>query len=256
MQRRDLDQKQTGKVRLQKILADKGVGSRRQIERMIADGLIVVNGKKAEIGQRVGYVDRVRVKNREINLNEQTDQTRILIYNKPEGEVCSLRDPKNRPTVFRNLPRGRWIYVGRLDINSSGLLLFTNDGALSQALTHPSYKIEREYLVRVHGVLSDSQCEQALSGVRVEGEWLRFVSIESLKDFSGSNRWYKIVLTEGKNREIRRLLGSFGVQVGRLKRIRYGTILLPKFLRLGRWSELSQLDVLKLSQSTRRIIRQ
>ena len=224
--------------RLQKVLAEIGVGSRRQIELWIAAGLVTVNGQVARLGDRAGPDDRITVRGRRIH-GSPLARFRVLAYNKAEGEITSRSDPEGRPSPFDRLPRtkGRWIAVGRLDVNSSGLLLFTNDGTLAFALMHPSRRIEREYAVRVFGKASQEILARLLKGVKLDDGMGRFDKIRNAGG-SGANHWYRVVLTEGRAREVRRLWASEGLSVSRLIRVRFGPILLGRALRRGRWREL------------------
>lgn len=236
--------------KLQKVLAQAGVGSRRDIEDMIAKGQITVNDEVAHVGQRISYGDRVAVAGKPIKVRIAPVAPRILAYHKPVGEVVTFNDPEGRPTVFRNLPRlpqGKWQSVGRLDLNTEGLLLFTNSGELANQLMHPRFGVEREYAVRVLGSLSKEQKEKLLVGVDVDGQQASFKSIED-GGGEGVNRWYRVVITEGRNREVRKLFETVGLAVSRLIRIRYGTVVLPRGLRRGVYIELGDADV--------RIIRQ
>ncbi|RZI62848.1 MAG: pseudouridine synthase [Rubrivivax sp.] len=236
--------------KLQKVLAQAGVGSRRDIEDMIAKGQITVNDEVAHVGQRISYGDRVAVAGKPIKVRIAPVAPRILAYHKPVGEVVTFNDPEGRPTVFRGLPRlpqGKWQSVGRLDLNTEGLLLFTNSGELANLLMHPRFGVEREYAVRVLGSLSKEQKEKLLTGVDVDGQQASFKSIED-GGGEGVNRWYRVVITEGRNREVRKLFETVGLAVSRLIRIRYGTVVLPRGLRRGVYIELGDADV--------RIIRQ
>ena len=217
-------------VRLQKHLADRGFGSRRQMETWIAAGRVSINDEKAELGSRVADGDVVRVDGRRVEKSGRSRPPRVLCYHKPVGEICTRRDTAGRPSVFQALPWlkvGRWINVGRLDLNSSGLLLFTNDGALCHALMHPSREIEREYAVRVRGEVTASTLRGLRAGVRLDDGVARFQSI-ARRGGSGANVWYHVVLKEGRTREVRRLWESQNVQVSRLIRLRYGPIVLPE----------------------------
>lgn len=222
--------------RLQKVLAMQGLGSRREMERWIEQGFIKINGKLAEIGQKVSSQDRIHVKGRLIkNPLKASHTTKVLMYHKPVGEICTKNDPEKRKTVFDAVPllnRGRWIMVGRLDINTSGLLLFTNNGELANQLMHPRYQFEREYAVRVFGKVDKVICQQLLKGVELDDGMARFTSL-SAQGGDGANTWYHVTLNEGRNREIRRLWESQGVEVSRLCRVRYGNVLMPKQLRRG-----------------------
>lgn len=231
-------------VKLQKVLAETGLGSRREMERWIEAGRIEVNGETAHLGQRVVPSDKIRADGRQ--LGRSSGQTsRVLLYNKPTGVVCTRRDPEGRPTVFEKLPelkRGRWISIGRLDIASSGLLLLTNDGALANTMMHPSTGLDREYAVRVNGELSSEEIARALSGVEDEGERLAFSDLQHYAG-SGHNHWYHVALLEGKNREIRRVFDQLGYSVSRLKRVRFGPVVLPSRLSRGRSAELERDDL-------------
>jgi 23S rRNA pseudouridine2605 synthase len=231
--------------KLQKVLAQAGVGSRRDIEQMIEDGRIEVNDQVAHIGQRISFGDRIKVAGRPIKVRIQPPAARILAYHKPTGEVVTHDDPQGRPTVFRRLPRlqnGKWMSVGRLDLNTEGLLLFTNSGELANQLMHPRFGVEREYAVRVLGKLEDAARERLLTGVEIEGQAAAFVSI-SKGEGEGVNQWYRVVITEGRNREVRKLFDAVGLTVNRLIRVRYGAIVLPRGLKRGVWVELGESDV-------------
>ncbi|MEE8615374.1 MAG: pseudouridine synthase, partial [Roseateles sp.] len=231
--------------KLQKVLAQSGIGSRRDIEEWIADGKIEVNGEVAHVGQRISFGDRVRVNGKEVRVRISPPNPRILAYHKPTGEVSTFNDPEGRPTVFRTLPRvqgQKWQSVGRLDINTEGLLLFTNSGELANQLMHPRFGVEREYAARVLGSLSDEQRARLLEGVSVDGQTASFKSIED-GGGEGANRWYRVVITEGRNREVRKLFEAVGMVVSRLIRIRYGTVVLPRGLKRGVWVELGDDDV-------------
>jgi len=231
--------------KLQKVLAQSGIGSRRDIEEWIAEGKIEVNGEVAHVGQRISFGDRVRVNGKDVRIRISPPNPRILAYHKPTGEVSTFNDPEGRPTVFRSLPRvqgQKWQSVGRLDINTEGLLLFTNSGELANQLMHPRFGVEREYAARVLGALSDEQRAKLLEGVNVEGQVASFKSIED-GGGEGANRWYRVVITEGRNREVRKLFEAVGMVVSRLIRIRYGTVVLPRGLKRGVWVELGDDDV-------------
>ncbi len=227
--------------RLQKVLARAGYGSRRQIESLIEQGRIQLNRRTARLGDRVRPGDRVKVSGKLVPASRlRGKQTRLLAYHKPVGEICTRRDPENRPTVFENLPRlrgGRWIAIGRLDINTSGLLLFTTDGELANRLMHPSQQIEREYAVRVRGEVNEEILANLRQGVLLDDGPARFERIEDAGG-EGSNHWYHVIVCEGRNREVRRLWESQGVTVSRLIRVRFGTVTLPRNLRPGQWREL------------------
>lgn len=237
--------------KIQKLLAQAGLGSRRQIEGWIADRRVSVNGKIATTGDRVTMADRLLVDGRPVALATAVDRPQVLIYNKPEGEICTSNDPEGRATVFARLPplpRGRWVVVGRLDINSSGLLLFTTDGELANKLMHPSTEIEREYQVRVHGTVDDDMLARLRDGVQLDDGIGRFKRID-VGAGRGRNQWFAVTLAEGRNREVRRLWESQGVEVSRLKRTRYGIVALPSYVRRGEWLELAPEDVTKLYKS-------
>jgi 23S rRNA pseudouridine2605 synthase len=231
--------------KLQKVLAQSGIGSRRDIEEWIAEGKIEVNGEVAHVGQRISFGDRVRVNGKEVRVRISPPNPRILAYHKPTGEVSTFNDPEGRPTVFRSLPRvqgQKWQSVGRLDINTEGLLLFTNSGELANQLMHPRFGVEREYAARVLGSLSDEQRTKLLEGVSVDGQTAAFKAIED-GGGEGANRWYRVTITEGRNREVRKLFEAVGMVVSRLIRIRYGTVVLPRGLKRGVWVELGDDDV-------------
>lgn len=227
--------------RVQKALARMGYGSRREIERLIAEEKIRINGQLAKPGDLVTEGDKINIGNRRVVISAEVGRIRVLAYNKPEGEVCSQKDEQGRKSVFDSIGKlktGRWISVGRLDINSSGLLLFTNYGELANHLMHPSSEIEREYAVRVHGKVTPEILQRLLTGVDLEDGLMKFDSIID-SGGSGSNHWYHVILKEGKNREVRRLWQSQDITVSRLIRVRYGNIVLPRELKLGKKVELS-----------------
>ena len=238
--------------RLQKVLSRAGIGSRRDIESRIGEGRVLVNGEPAVLGQKVSPSDEVRVDGQVVKLEGALNPgRRVLVYNKPEGEVTTRNDPEGRPTVFANLPklRGeRWIAIGRLDINTSGLLLFTTDGELANRLMHPSREVDREYAVRVFGEVDDAMLQRLLEGVLLDDGMARFSDI-SAAGGTGLNQWFHVTLMEGRNREVRRLWESQGVKVSRLKRVRYGPIILTSRVKLGRWEELDQKAVDALSRA-------
>ena len=237
-----IEQSDQSGERLQKILARQGLGSRRQIEAWIAEGRIEVNGEKATLGARIDPEDNVTLDGRAVHLNTEKVTRRVIAYNKPEGEVCTRVDPEGRPTVFSHLPRiasERWIAIGRLDINTSGLLLFTNDGELANRLMHPSYQVEREYAVRVFGEVTEQKVKNLFDGVELEDGMARFTDIVDTAN-EGINRWFHVCIQEGRNREVRRLWESQELTVSRLKRVRYGSTIIPDHLRQGRWVELEQ----------------
>ena len=231
--------------RLQKLLANAGLGSRRQIESWIREGRVEVNGRKASLGDRATLEDRISVDGRPVSERRLGRQDRyVILYNKPEGEVVTRSDPEGRRTVFQSLPRlpqGRWIAVGRLDVNSSGLLLFTNDGELANRLMHPKQLIEREYAVRVHGEVTDAMLRQLVQGVELEDGPARFEEVV-FSGGEGSNRWYHVVLMEGRKREVRRMWEAVGAVVNRLKRVRFGPIFLDSKVKAGLWRELDKTE--------------
>ncbi|WP_370978365.1 pseudouridine synthase [Agaribacterium sp. ZY112] len=240
--------------KLQKVLARCGLGSRRELEREIAAGKVTVNGTLAKLGDRVNLEDTVELNGKRVRLAAADEDTRVLLYNKPEGEICTRNDPEGRRTVFDKLPRvnsGRWIQIGRLDINTSGLLLFTNSGDLANKLMHPSSEIDREYLVRVRGELTDEMRTSLLSGVELEDGKACFTDIaESPNNEEGaSHNWYYCALMEGRNREVRRLWESQGLTVTRLKRVRFGNIFVPSHVRVGQWIELSYKELRELHET-------
>jgi 23S rRNA pseudouridine2605 synthase len=230
--------------KLQKVLAHLGLGSRRQIEGWIEEGRLTIDGLTARLGDRVRGGQAVRLDGKSVAL-DAASQVRVLLYHKPLREVCSRNDPEGRKTVFERLPRlksGRWISVGRLDFNTTGVLLFTTDGDLAHALMHPSAAIEREYLVRVMGRVDDDVLHRLKEGVQLDDGPARFSDIQE-GGGDGINRFFYVVLTEGRNREVRRLWESQGLTVSRLKRVRYGEVFMPSKLKKGQWLELPQKDV-------------
>ncbi|WP_163558614.1 23S rRNA pseudouridine(2605) synthase RluB [Halomonas sp. NO4] len=238
--------------KLQKVLARAGLGSRREMEAAIADGRVKVNGKVATLGDRIAMNDKVAVDERPVTLRgaEETPR-RVIMYNKPEGELCTRKDPEGRRTVFDRLPRlkgERWIAIGRLDINTSGLLLFTTDGELANRLMHPSTQVEREYAVRVMGEVAKEQVVAMVEGVMLEDGPARFTDVQEFGG-EGINTWFHVVIMEGRNREVRRLWESQGLTVSRLKRVRYGNIFLDKRAKAGEWVELTQEEVDDLAEA-------
>ena len=235
--------------RLQKALARAGYGSRRKLETMISEGRVSVNGSIAVLGTKIEKEDTVVLDGQLVPPAMLFKQARLVIaYHKPEGEVCTRNDPEGRPTIFDRLPKiaqGRWIAVGRLDINTSGLILLTTDGELANRLMHPSSGIDREYLVRVHGDVTEEQLERLVDGVILDDGPARFTDIvrHPEADPDRRNQWFYVALMEGRNREVRRLWESQGLQVNRLKRVRYGCIFLPSFLKQGHFVELGQKEV-------------
>ena len=238
-----------GTEKLQKALARMGLGSRRQMEEVIKAGRVSINQKPATIGDRVEQSDEIRVDGRLIKYkSEREKRRRVLAYYKPEGEICSANDPEGRTTVFERLPKlthDRWIMVGRLDINSTGLLLFTNDGELAHRLMHPSNEIVREYAVRILGELTPEMMRNLTDGVMLEDGLAKFEDIRQ-GGGEGVNKWYHVKLKEGRNREVRRLIESQGLKVSRLLRTSYGSVDLPKELRTGRFIELDRKEIHRL----------
>ena len=239
--------------KLQKFLANRGYGSRRQIEQWISDGRVRLNNSVAKIGDRVSINDSIFLDNKKVRSRELVE-THIIVYNKPEGLVSTTKDTRGRPLVFDNLPplkRGKWISVGRLDINTSGLMLFTTNGELANRLMHPKYSIDRKYLVRVYGKVEKKNIEALKKGILIGDEYSRFKSIEFknevLKDQVRLNNWFQVTLGSGKNREVRSLWESQGFEVSRLKRISYGPVILPSFVRPGNYTYLSEKEVAKLA---------
>ncbi|CAH9019551.1 23S rRNA pseudouridine(2605) synthase RluB [Candidatus Nitrosacidococcus sp. I8] len=233
--------------RLQKVLARGGIASRRRIESWIEMGRIRINGTVAKLGDRVSKNDSITLDGEKISSKQLSPfkDMQVILYHKPPGEVCTRRDEKERPTVFRALPRpkqGRWINVGRLDLNTSGLLLFTNDGELAHQLMHPSMAIEREYAVRILGNVTESALQNMLKGVQLEDGFAQFNNILD-SGGTGANHWYHVTLQEGRNREVRRIWESQQVQVSRLIRIRFGSIKLPPRLKVGHWQLLTSSEI-------------
>lgn len=229
------------------MLAELGLGSRRRIEGWISEGRVQVNGEPAHLGQRVSPADALAVDGRPV-ARAPAAGCRVLVMNKREGVICTRHDPEGRSTVFDDLPpleHGRWISVGRLDVQSAGLLLLTNDGALAHRMMHPSTGLDREYAVRVNGRLDDAQLAALTGGIDVDGERLAFSDVQYYNG-SGINHWYHVVLMEGRNREVRRLFEAVGLMVSRLKRVRYGPVVLPSTLRSGGVTELGADDLKSL----------
>ncbi|MDO9600465.1 MAG: pseudouridine synthase [Azoarcus sp.] len=235
--------------RLQKVLSQAGVASRREIEELVVAGRISVNGLPATLGQKIGPGDRVKLNGKLIPLRFVQRTPRVLIYHKPEGEIVSRDDPEGRPTVFERLPvlrKGRWLAVGRLDFNTSGLLLFTSDGELANRLMHPRYEIDRQYAVRLLGELTAEQARALTEGIALEDGPARF---NTLLDAGGEgvNHWYQVTLSEGRNREVRRMFEALGLTVSRLMRVRYGPVELPSRLKRGMWMEMPEAEVCALA---------
>lgn len=240
--------------RLQKILANTGLGSRRELERWIAAGKVKLNGQPASLGERASINDNLTVDGRFYRVvADDAAASRVIAYHKPLGEITTRSDPENRKTVFDSLPQlrsGRWISVGRLDINTLGLLLLTTDGELAHALMHPSRQIEREYAVRVNGRVTEPMLERLRSGVELDDGLAAFDRVRAEEQHRDSaNNWFHVVVREGRNREIRRLWESQGLLVSRLIRVRYGPVLLPKRLGRGRFADLTDAQVTDLRQA-------
>lgn len=237
--------------KLHKVLAEAGVGSRREMEELILQGRVSVNGEPAHIGQRVGVDDVVRVNGRLVARPKANRPPRVILYHKPAGEIVTMDDPENRATVFSRLPKmrtGKWVSVGRLDLNTEGLLIFTTSGDLANRLMHPRYGSEREYAVRVLGEVTEEQRQQLLQGIQLEDGLATFGCLDFIGG-EGSNRWYRVTIHEGRNREVRRMFEAVGLLVSRLIRSRFGEISLPRNLRRGRWEELDSNLVLALMES-------
>ncbi len=236
--------------RIQKFLAGQGAGSRRQIDGLLQQGRISVNGKAAKPGDKVDGREKIAIDGKLLRLQRQTARPKILMYHKPVGEVCTRSDPEGRADVFQNLPRlnqGRWVSIGRLDLNTSGLLLFTSDGELANRLMHPSFEVEREYAVRVHGAVSAEMLQQLRDGINLDDGPAHFDDILD-SGGTGSNHWYHVVLKEGRNREVRRLWEAVGVEVSRLVRVRYDQFNLPKWLKPGKHRILDEEAVKRVYQ--------
>jgi 23S rRNA pseudouridine2605 synthase len=230
---------------VQKVLAAAGLGSRREIEGWIAAGRVSVNGAVVTLGARASPADRILVDGKPVGV-AKAEKPRVLLYHKPVGELVTRSDPQGRRTVFAALPPGRWIAVGRLDLDSSGLLLFTDSGELANRLMHPRYGLEREYAARIRGELQPAEKKQLLEGIAFDGDAPgRFESIATYRAGEGTNRWYRVVLKEGRNREVRRLFEALGHPVSRLVRLRYGPVALPGDLAPGCWRELQNPVILQ-----------
>lgn len=237
--------------KLHKVLAQSGMGSRLEMEQLILEGRISVNNEPAHIGQRIQFGDNIKVNGKPIRFRIDPPPARVIAYHKPVGEVVTHDDPQNRPTVFRRLPKlhqGKWQSVGRLDLNTEGLLLFTSSGELANNLMHPRFGLEREYAVRVLGALSKDEKQALLDGVQLDDGVAQFGSIED-GGGEGSNCWYRVTISEGRNREVRRMLESVGHAVSRLIRIRYGAMMLPRGLKRGAWMELDDADIRALVEA-------
>ena len=238
-------QPQPEQPKLHKVLAQAGMGSRLEMEQLIMEGRISVNNEPAHIGQRIQYSDHVKVNGKPIRFRIEAPPTRVIAYHKPAGEVVTHDDPQNRPTVFRKLPKlyqGKWQSVGRLDLNTEGLLLFSSSGDLANNLMHPRFGLEREYAVRVLGKLNKEDKQKLLDGVQLDDGMAQFGSIED-GGGEGANCWYRVTISEGRNREVRRMFESVGHAVSRLIRIRYGAMMLPRGLKRGAWMELGETDI-------------
>ena len=238
--------------KLHKILAQSGMGSRLEMEQLILEGRISVNNEPAHIGQRIQFGDQIKVNGKPVRFRIDPPAARVIAYHKPAGEVVTHDDPQNRPTVFRRLPKlhqGKWQSVGRLDLNTEGLLLFTSSGELANNLMHPRFGLEREYAVRVLGSLNKEEKQKLIDGVKLDDGMARFGSIEE-GGGEGSNCWYRVTISEGRNREVRRMIEAVGHAVSRLIRIRYGAMLLPRGLKRGAWMELDETDIRALRQAT------
>ena len=236
--------------KLHKVLAQSGMGSRLEMEQLILEGRITVNNEPAHVGQRIQFGDHVKVNGKPIRFRIDPPPARVIAYHKPVGEVVTNDDPQNRPTVFRRLPKlhqGKWQSVGRLDLNTEGLLLFTSSGELANNLMHPRFGLEREYAVRVLGSLSREEKQRLIDGIQLDDGIAHFGSIED-GGGEGSNCWYRVTISEGRNREVRRMIEAVGHAVSRLIRIRYGAMLLPRGLKRGAWMELDDVDIRALNQ--------
>lgn len=236
--------------RIQKYLAGQGTGSRRQIDSLLQQGRISVNGRVAKPGDRVEGREKIAIDGKLLRLQRQEAKPKLLLYHKPIGQVCTRDDPEGREDVYCSLPglrQGRWVGVGRLDINTSGLLLFTNDGDLANRLMHPSFGVEREYAVRVHGEVSPAMLQQLREGIELDDGAAHFDDIVDAGG-TGRNHWYHVVLREGRNREVRRLWEAVGVEVSRLVRVRYEQFTLPKWLKPGKYRYLEEETVKRVYQ--------
>lgn len=234
--------------KLHKLLAQAGLGSRREMEELIATGSVTINGRVATIGDRAGPDDMVRVGKRTIHFRSDARPPRVILYHKPEGEIVSHDDPEGRPSVFDKLPQlrsSKWISIGRLDYNTSGLLIFTTDGELANRLMHPRFEVEREYTVRIMGRLTQEVVAQLTTGIELEDGLAKFDHLSD-QGGEGSNHWYRVILKEGKNREVRRMFETVGMMVSRLMRVRFGPINLPPRLKRGKWMELDEVEIKRL----------
>lgn len=237
--------------KLHKVLAESGMGSRREMEELIVAGRVSVNGEPAHLGQRVLPTDQVRINGKQVQRKNKARPPRVLIYHKPAGEIVSMDDPQGRPTVFQKLPRvtnAKWLAIGRLDFNTEGLLVFTTHGELANRLMHPKYEVSREYAVRVLGELTEEQSRQLLEGVQLEDGPAKFLTLEPAGG-DGANRWYKVTLKEGRNREVRRMFEACKLTVSRLIRTRFGDIVMPSTLKRGKFMEMEALEAMSYMQS-------
>ena len=241
------------KIRIHKILADHGIGSRRGIESLIRQKKVLVNGQLAIIGQLVSEKDTFEIEGRSIKLlKKDPTARRVLMYNKRVGEISSRNDPDHKKTIFDSLPKlrsGRWVSVGRLDINTSGLILFSNDGSFANNLMHPSSNIEREYVARVHGHVSEKIVNNLIKGVKLEDGFAKFSDVQSGRK-GKTNQWFAMVIMEGRSREVRRLWESQGLEISRLKRVRYGNLFLPATLKQGAFKELTKSEISALERQS------
>ena len=239
------------KIRIHKILADHGIGSRRGIESLIRQKKVLVNGQLAIIGQLVSEKDTFEIEGRSIKLlKKDPTKRRVLMYNKQVGEISSRNDPDHKKTIFDSLPKlrsGRWVSVGRLDINTSGLILFSNDGSFANNLMHPSSNIEREYVARVHGYVSEKIVNNLIKGVELKDGFAKFSDVKAGRK-GKTNQWFAMVIMEGRSREVRRLWESQGLEISRLKRVRYGNLFLPATLKQGAFKELTKSEISALER--------
>ena len=234
--------------KLQKVLAQSGLGSRRAMEEVIKAGKVKVNGEPAALGTRVTTEDLIQVGRRQIKFKVTSRLPRVILYHKTDGEIVSRDDPQGRRSVFEKLPvirSAKWIAVGRLDFNTGGLLIFTTSGELANRLMHPRFEVEREYAVRIFGALSPVQIQELKTGVRLSDGDARFEVLDD-QGGEGRNRWYRVVLKEGRNRVVRRMFEALGIQVSRLMRVRFGIVSLPPRLKRGNWIELKEVEISEL----------
>lgn len=239
--------------KLHKILAQKGLGSRREMEALIASGQVTINREIASVGDRVGSTDVVRIGKRIIRLRMDGPTTKVILYHKPEGEIVSRSDPQGRPSVFDKLPHldsSKWIAIGRLDFNTSGLLIFTTDGELANRLMHPRFEVEREYAVRIIGELTSEQMKLLTTGIELKDGIANFTYLSD-QGGEGTNHWYRVILKEGKNREVRRMFEAIGLTVSRLMRVRFGPVNLPPRIKRGQWIELDEKEIKRLLKLTK-----